>query len=115
MRDVVHSHSSPQRHTCLLLQSMELGSSVEEKLENQQPAGLEAGEVSKPDGEAAAAAKLSFLDTYLSVWIILACGLGLGLGQVTAGWCRVRAIGPGKVISDDLWVLMLCPGSRAAC
>jgi arsenite transporter len=26
--------------------------------------------------------KLSFLDTYLSLWILIACGVGLGLGQL---------------------------------
>lgn len=28
--------------------------------------------------------KLGFLDKYLSLWILLACGIGLGLGQINA-------------------------------
>lgn len=40
--------------------------------------------------EEGAPPKLSFLDTYLSLWIIIACGIGLGLGQVSGG-----GIGPG--------------------
>lgn len=59
---------------------------MEEKLENQQAAGLEAGQVVKSDAGPSPVdepKKLSFLDTYLSLWIILACGIGLGLGQVS--------------------------------
>jgi hypothetical protein len=60
--------------------------SIEEKFENRQAAGLEAGQVVKSDAGPTPAdepKKLSFLDTYLSLWIILACGIGLGLGQVS--------------------------------
>lgn len=28
--------------------------------------------------------KLGFLDKYLTLWILLACGIGLGLGQVSS-------------------------------
>jgi len=41
--------------------------------QEQQGAGVEAIE---------AVRKLSLLDKYLSVWILLACGIGLGLGQI---------------------------------
>jgi ACR3 family arsenite transporter len=38
--------------------------------------------VTTNDTSASPLKQLSFLDKYLTLWILLACGLGMGLGQI---------------------------------
>lgn len=55
--------------------------------------------------------KLSFLDSYLSLWIIIACGAGLALGQSEAVLKALRAtsIGTTNILVAIGLVLMIYP------
>lgn len=55
--------------------------------------------------------KLSFLDSYLSLWIIIACGAGLALGQsdVVLKGLRATSIGTTNILVAIGLVLMIYP------
>lgn len=63
---------------------IELSKPITDKNEGLAPPPSKAHEGDATHEALGAVKKLGFLDKYLSLWILLACGLGLGLGQADA-------------------------------
>ena len=60
---------------------------------------------------AAAPKKLGWLDTYLSLWILIACGLGLGLGQLDGmiAFINVTSVDTTNILVAIGLILMMFP------
>ena len=59
----------------------------------------------------AAPKKLGWLDTYLSLWILIACGVGLGLGQLDGmiAFINVTSISSTNILVAIGLILMMFP------
>lgn len=55
--------------------------------------------------------KLGWLDTYLSLWILIACGLGLGLGQLDGmiAFINDTSVGSTNILVAIGLILMMFP------
>ena len=59
----------------------------------------------------AAPKKLGWLDTYLSLWILIACGVGLGLGQLDGmiAFIDVTSVSNTNILVAIGLILMMFP------
>ena len=80
---------------------------------DKKPVLVDDGHHNHGAGEEAVEAvkKLGFLDKYLSLWILLACGIGLGLGQAPAVIKVIEktSVGPTNIFVAIGLIFMVFP------